>query len=114
MVRSPLVWLNEPDPITSVDSIRQEDPELSNIREFFGLWLAYDLGLDTPYTTSRIIEVACMASAPNGYGPPALKQFLLRWWELLSECRSLPQAGRAREDTPRGCRSATAMGEAQR
>ena len=58
MVRSPLVWLNEPDPITSVDSIRQEDPELSNIREFFGLWLAYDLGLDTPYTTSRIIEVA--------------------------------------------------------
>ena len=82
MVRSPLVWLNEPDPITSVDSIRQEDPELSNIREFFGLWLAYDLGLDTPYTTSRIIEVACMASAPNGYGPPALKQFLLRWWEV--------------------------------
>ena len=78
MVRSPLVWLNEPDPITSVDSIRQEDPELSNIREFFGLWLAYDLGLDTPYTTSRIIEVACMASAPNDYSPPALKQFLLR------------------------------------
>ncbi len=78
MVRSPLVWLNEPDPITSVDSIRQEDPELSNIREFFGLWLAYDLGLDTPYTTSRIIEVACMVSAPNDYNPPALKQFLLR------------------------------------
>jgi hypothetical protein len=78
MVRSPLVWLNEPDPITSVDSIRQEDPELSNIREFFGLWLAYDLGLDTPYTTSRIIEVGCMAPAPNDYNPPALKQFLLR------------------------------------
>jgi hypothetical protein len=78
MVRSPLVWLNESDPITSVESIRQEDPELSNIREFFSLWLAYDLGLATPYTTSRIIEVACMASAPNNYSPPALKQFLLR------------------------------------
>src|SRR5262245_4795758 len=78
MVRSPLVWLNEPGPITSVDSIRQEDPELSNIREFVGLWLAYALGLYTAYTTSRIIDVACMASAPNDDNPPALKQFLLR------------------------------------
>ena len=66
MVRSPLSGWDEPDPVTSMDV----DPtkrirSSADIREFFDLWLDYDLGLDTPYTTSRIIEVACMASAPN-------------------------------------------------
>ena len=40
MVRSPLVWLGEPDPTKSIDEIRDEDTELTNIREFFELWLA--------------------------------------------------------------------------
>jgi hypothetical protein len=78
MVRGPLVWLGEPDPIVSVDTIRSEDPELSNIREFFDLWLAYDLGLDTFYTTGRIIEIACSPPAANDFNPPAFKLFLLR------------------------------------
>jgi hypothetical protein len=78
MVRSPLVWLGEPDPIRSADTIRDEDPELSNIREFFDLWLAYELDLDTPYTTSRIIEIACAPPAPNDLNPRFFEQFLLR------------------------------------
>jgi hypothetical protein len=78
MVRSPLVWLGEADPIASMDSAREEDPELTDIREFFGLWLAYDLGLKTPYTTGRIIEIACTPQAANDFNPPAFKQFLLR------------------------------------
>jgi hypothetical protein len=61
-----------------MDTIRDEDPELSDIREFFELWLAYDLGLDTPYTTARIIEIASAPPAPNDFNPPAFKQFLLR------------------------------------
>jgi hypothetical protein len=48
MVRSPLVWLEEPDPVSSMETARDEDPELSDIREFFDLWLAYELDLDTP------------------------------------------------------------------
>jgi RepB DNA-primase from phage plasmid len=78
IVRSPLVWLGEPDPIASMDTIRDEDPELSDIREFFDLWLAYDLGLDTPYTTARIIEIASVPPAPNDFNPPVFKLFLLR------------------------------------
>jgi hypothetical protein len=76
MVRSSLIWLGEPDPIASMDAIRAEDPELNNIREFFDLWLNYELGLDVPYATASIIEEACRP--PTGFNPPAFKQFLLR------------------------------------
>jgi hypothetical protein len=76
MVRSPLVWLGEPDPVTSMDASRAVDPDLADIRELFGLWLDYELGLDTPYTTARLIEEAC--KPPVGFNTPAFKQFLLR------------------------------------
>jgi putative DNA primase/helicase len=77
MVRSPLVWLGEPDPIASIDSAREEDPELTEIREFFDLWLAY-LDLDEPYKTNQIIEIACATPAPGDFNHPVFKEFLLR------------------------------------
>jgi hypothetical protein len=77
LVRSPLIWLDEPDPIISMEGIRDEDVVLNSIREFFGLWLDYDLGLDTPYLTTSIIEEACTVP-PNYWGPMSFKQFLLR------------------------------------
>jgi hypothetical protein len=76
MVRSPLVWLGEPDPIESMEEIRAEDPELTNIREFFSLWPDYML-LDAPYTTARIIEIA-NEQAPTNFNTPWLKSFLLK------------------------------------
>jgi hypothetical protein len=75
MVRSPLVWLSEPDPILSMDDVREEDPELTKIREFFDLWPIY-LRLDTAYTTARIIEIAC-EQIPSSYDKLWLKEFLL-------------------------------------
>jgi len=59
-----------------MDASRAEDPELSDIRELFDLWLNYDLGLDTPYTTARLIEEAC--KPPAGFNSPWFKQFLVR------------------------------------
>jgi hypothetical protein len=78
LARSPLIWLGEPDPVTCMDASRDEDEELSDIREFFALWLDHGLGLDTPYLTAAIIEEACVAPPPNYYGPQPFKQFLLR------------------------------------
>jgi putative DNA primase/helicase len=75
MVRGPLVWLGEPDPILSLEDIREEDPELVAIREFFALWPIY-LRLDMPYTTARVIEIAC-EQAPNSHDELWLKEFLL-------------------------------------
>jgi hypothetical protein len=81
MVRSPLVWLGEPDPIASMDAAREEDEELSSIREYFDLWENYDLDFDTDYTSGRIVEVPCMRM--NGgsrldFNPRTFEQFLLR------------------------------------
>jgi Bifunctional DNA primase/polymerase, N-terminal len=76
MVRSPLVWLGEPDPVASVDATYAEDPELADLRELFGLWEDYELDLDVAYLTARIIELGCVP--PTGFNPPAFKQFLLR------------------------------------
>jgi len=78
MVRSPLVWLGEPDPIKSMEAVREEDWDLANMRELFELWLAYDLGLDTDYTTADLVETTCRPPAPNDYAPQSFKQLLLR------------------------------------
>ena len=77
LVRSPLVWLGEPDPVISMEGLRNEDVELANIREFFSLWLEYGLDLDTPYLTATIIEEAIAAPPANYWGPRELKPFLL-------------------------------------
>jgi hypothetical protein len=77
MVRSPLVWLGEPDPVLSMEGLRNEDVELANIREFFGLWLEYGLDLDTPYLTATIIAEATAAAPANYWGPREFKPFLL-------------------------------------
>jgi hypothetical protein len=78
MVRSPLVWLGEPDPVISMEGLRDEDIELANIREFFGFWMEYGLALDTPYVTADIIEEATAAAPSNYWGPREFKPFLLR------------------------------------
>jgi putative DNA primase/helicase len=77
MVRSPLIWLGLPDPVTSMDEVRAENPELQLISEFYRLWLDYRLGLNTPYTVARIIELA-KTQTPSKFNPPALHDFLLR------------------------------------
>jgi hypothetical protein len=38
MVRAPLVWLGEDDPIESMETAREEDTDLSNLRELFAQW----------------------------------------------------------------------------
>jgi hypothetical protein len=76
LVRSPLVWLGETDPIGSVETIRQDDAVLADIAEFFGAWETR-LKLDTSYTTTRIIEIADAPSL-NNFNSPDLRNFLLR------------------------------------
>jgi hypothetical protein len=65
-----------PDPVVSMETARAEDPVLADMREFFDLWIDYDLGLDTPYITNRIIELAC--APPSGFNRPVFEEFVLR------------------------------------
>jgi putative DNA primase/helicase len=76
MVRSPLVWLGQPDPYKSADQMREEDSVLGRISEFFSLWNdVYGLSLDFDHTSARIVETF---SAPlPGFNPLAGKLFLV-------------------------------------
>jgi hypothetical protein len=81
MVRSPLVWLGELDPVASMDAAREEDEEVSSIREYFDLWENYNLDFDTDCTSSHIIEVARMRMGDGNQldlNPRTFEQFLLR------------------------------------
>src|SRR5215467_12479635 len=75
MVRSPLVWLGEPDPVASVDMTQAEDPELAELREL-GEWWRGELKLDEDYLSARLVEIAC--EVPVGFNTNPLKDLLLR------------------------------------
>jgi hypothetical protein len=77
MVRAPLIWLGQPDPVESMNAARIEDPERSDIREFFLLWVD-ELNLDERYTTARILEVANEPMSSGDYNRRPLKELLLR------------------------------------
>ncbi|MGH1571756.1 hypothetical protein ACRAWG_15095 [Methylobacterium sp. P31] len=57
-VRAPLIWLGRADPVASMETARDEDPELSAIRELFGHWREH-LTLSSGYTANTIIRTAC-------------------------------------------------------
>jgi hypothetical protein len=75
MVRSPLIWLGEPDPVASVDTTQAEDPELADIRELFEWWRD-ELRLDEDYLSARLVEIA--NEAPAGFNSNPFKDLLLR------------------------------------
>lgn len=78
MVRAPLVWLGEPDPVDSMETARDEDPELASIKELFGHWQE-QLVENSPYTTNNVIQTACERdSNGNGFKLSEFRDLLLR------------------------------------
>jgi hypothetical protein len=75
MVRSPLVWLGEPDPVGSIDTTQAEDPELAELRELCEWWRG-ELRLDEDYLSARLVEIA--NEVPRGFNTNPLKDLLLR------------------------------------
>jgi hypothetical protein len=75
MVRSPLIWLGEPDPVASIDTTQAEDPELADLREL-GEWWLDELKLNEDYLSARLVEIA--HEAPRGFNINPLKDLLLR------------------------------------
>jgi len=75
MVRSPLVWLGEPDPVASIDKTQAEDPVLAELRELGEWWLG-ELKLDEDYRSARLVELA--NETPRGFNVNPLKDLFLR------------------------------------
>jgi hypothetical protein len=75
MVRSPLVWLGEPDPVASIDTTQAEDPDLADLRGLCEWWLC-ELKLNEDYRSARLVEIA--HEVPQGFNTNPLKDLLLR------------------------------------
>ena len=56
-VRAPLIWLGEADPVDSMETAREEAPELAAILELFAQ-LPDHFG-DRGWTTAELIKIAC-------------------------------------------------------
>jgi putative DNA primase/helicase len=84
LVRSALVWLGEADPCKSQEAAREDDPELSTIREVIGLWKeSVGVGLDHAQTVRHVAEMASSRAQsqmgePADFAHPDLRDALLR------------------------------------
>ena len=76
MVRAPVIWLGEGDPVTSMETAREEDPELSAIRELFGQ-LPDHFG-EREWTTAELVKTACDKPYAAQFTHPELRELLLR------------------------------------
>jgi len=77
LVRAPLVWLGQADPVESMATAREEDPELMAIRELFSHWDEH-LRPGMSYTTNRIIQLACEKDHLFQFNHPEFRDALLR------------------------------------
>ncbi len=81
LVRSALVWLGEKDPCTSMELAREDDPELTEMREVLTLWQQH-VGADG--RTARDIaeeasrRLASQIGEPTDFAAPELRDALLR------------------------------------
>jgi hypothetical protein len=75
-VRAPLIWLGEADPVASIETAREEDPELSGIRELFAQ-LPGHFG-DREWTTAELIKIATDRPIGGDFKHPELRELLLR------------------------------------
>jgi putative DNA primase/helicase len=58
-VREPLVWLGEADPVQSMETARDEDPELAKLRNMMAAWRgAIGIGYDYARRVREVIEAA--------------------------------------------------------
>jgi hypothetical protein len=56
IVREPLIWLGEADPVRSMERARDMDPEQGAVRELIAHWREH-LELDKPYTAREIVQL---------------------------------------------------------
>jgi putative DNA primase/helicase len=83
IVRSPLIWLGEQDPIVSMEQVREEDPDRRALHGLIELWLE-DLQLNIGYRADEISFRANVLADPiSEHGEevekrPALRELLLQ------------------------------------
>jgi hypothetical protein len=82
LVRSALVWLGCADPALSMEAAREDDPELSELREVLAVW-SEALGCDEAFTTKEVADeiaerLPTQMGEPTDFAHPELRDALLR------------------------------------
>ncbi len=82
LVRSALVWLGCADPALSMESAREDDPELGELREILAAWSGA-LGLDGGFTTKDVADkinerLPTKMGEPTDFAYPELRDAMLR------------------------------------
>ena len=72
-VRGTLIWLGCEDPVQSMEQARDDDPELTDLREVLTLW-DMALGLDAAFTIRQIDDRSGVADHRSGIAPLAKEQ----------------------------------------
>jgi putative DNA primase/helicase len=68
LVREPLIWLGQPDPVASQNTSRASDPEMGRLRAVMGAWQEA-FKLDTPTTLADAVRFA-LEQQPVFHGDP--------------------------------------------
>ncbi|SEO42289.1 putative DNA primase/helicase [Methylobacterium sp. ap11] len=80
MVRSALIWLDEADPVSSMDVMRDEDPDRAQLSELIAVW-AEHLAEGSFFTATEIDQVSRetdeMSTEPTHV---SLREFLMRYF----------------------------------
>ena len=77
MVRAPLIWLEEADPVDSMEVARDEDPDLASLREVFAQWQQH-LAAQGSLTAFQIKETACEQDSDRKPIRPEFNDLLIR------------------------------------
>lgn len=64
MVRRPLVWLGLPDPLLASEGLREQDPDIANMRSLYAAWM--DVFNDRPVTAVEVVTAGMERGAMNG------------------------------------------------
>lgn len=76
-VRSALIWLGVSDPVTSMETLREEDPELLEVRSLLAYWRE-NLIESSFYAATQVIEAACEKYHDGDFVRPEFRELLLR------------------------------------
>jgi putative DNA primase/helicase len=77
MVRAPLMWLGQADPVASMEVARDEDPELASLRELFAQWQQH-LAAQGSLTALQIKETGCEQDTDRKPVRPEFNDLLTR------------------------------------
>ena len=80
LVRDTLIWLGEPDPVTTMEKVRNEDPALRDLSEVLNQW--FEVNESREVTVKRLIEIAnekMRVTCPSNPDDPEAEKYVYEY-----------------------------------